>query len=46
MKIYVSIVLDNKTKEPKKVEVFKAKKEAEQYLIKNHSFNMPVERTI
>lgn len=46
MKIYVSIVLDSKTKEPKKVEVFKTRKEAEQYLIDNHSFNMPIERTI
>ena len=45
-KVYVAIVLDNKTKEPKKVEVFTHKKDAEKFLVSNNSFNMPIEKVI
>ena len=45
-KVYVAIVLDSKTREPVKVEVFSSKSEAQQFLNDNNSFNMPVEKVI
>jgi len=46
MKVWIAIALDEKTKEPKSVEIFKKKEDAEQYLIQHNSFNMPVEKTV
>ena len=46
MKVYVAIVLDEKTRVPMKIEVFKNKDDAQKFLDDNNSFNMPVEKII
>lgn len=46
MKVWVAIVLDDRTKRPSKVEVFANHEEAKQFLYENNSFNMPVEKEI
>lgn len=46
MKVYIAIVLDEKTKEPKAIDVFKRKDDAQKYLNDHNSFNMPIEKIV